>query len=269
LKKVFIFCITLVKQCLKHDILIISNELTYKLLISFFPFLIFLMTILGFLQLDASLLLAQAQNTLPEDVVNIILVFTDEVVNTKNTTLLTASLLISIFSASSGFNAIIKGINKSYGTIETRNFFKVRATSILLVFLFAFTIIISIVSIMFGSKIIKFIKGLDYITVSFEVISNVLLVLSTFTILFATVMSIYKVSSCKKIKYRDIIPGAVITVILWIISSKAFSLYINNFAKYSAIYGSIAGIFVLIFWLNLSSVILLLGAEVNALLEEH
>jgi membrane protein len=92
--------------------------------------------------------------------------------------------------------------------------------------------------------------------------------LITAGVLLITTMMIYKLSNCKRPRLLSVMPGAMVTVALWIISSKAFNLYINNFARYSKLYGSIAGVFILIMWLNIISTALLLGSEINSMLDK-
>ena len=76
----------------------------------------------------------------------------------------------------------------------------------------------------------------------------------------------YSLASCEKISILSTIPGAVSAAFFWIVSGYLFNLYILNFGKYSKIYGSIGGVFVLSIWINLMSFILLLGGEINAAL---
>ena len=81
--------------------------------------------------------------------------------------------------------------------------------------------------------------------------------------------SIYKFVSAEKLKWKEVFPGAVISVIGWILASWIFALYIENFNNYSKFYGSIAAIFILMVWLYLTALILLFGAEVNSVLKRN
>lgn len=269
LKKVFIFFIALVKKCIKNEIIISSNELTYKLLLAFFPFIIFLMTILGFLNIDSDLILEHVKDTMPQEVVNIIVIFIYEVIDRRNTTLLTISLFITLFSASSGFYVFIRCINRIYDSKETRNFFVVRGISVCLVFLFAIGIIFSAGVTIFSSSLVNYLSIIFSVEIFNSYMISFSVILSSILILFFTISLIYKIACSKKIPYRRFLPGSAATIVFWVVSSKIFIIYVNNFAKYSSVYGSIAGIFILIFWLNLTSVILLVGAEINVLLNKE
>ncbi len=257
----------LINEVIKDELFSLANELTYKILLSMFPFVIFLMTILGFLNIDGNILIYELTDYLPYEVLNIFITFVDEVIDHKNATLLSTSLLVSIFSASSGFKAVMRGINKSYGLKETRNIISVNLISIALMLVFAVTIVISLATLIFGDSIFSFLSKHFYIT-SFatRIYGGITFFIVLFFLLFV-IMLIYKVSCCNKITFKQTLPGAAITVTLWLIASKIFNIYVNNFSKYSKVYGSIGSLFILLIWLNIIAVILLIGSEVNALFE--
>jgi len=260
------FFFQLVKEIKYDEVGFVANQLTYKLLLSFFPCLIFIMTLIGFFELKIDL---TKFHYLPEDILNVILNFDKEVIQTRNAGILSTSLLVAIFSASSGFNAVIKGINKAYGIKETRSFIVVRLISIGLVILFALSIVMSLVLWIFSGNILRFIQ--KYIVLDTYLINLFSYVgtLGTLGLILLVVMFIYKVACCRKISFRSTLPGALVTVAIWVLSSKIFQMYVNNFSRYSKVYGSIAGVFVLMFWLNIISFVLLLGSEINALLDDN
>ncbi len=265
--KVYHFLKVLIKSTLSNGLIQAANELTYKLLLSLFPFLIFLMTLLGFFNLDKGLLLENLAAVLPTEIFKVIQVFVIEVVNERHVSLLSFSLLVSIVSASSGFMAVIRGINKSYGEIEHRNFFVLRGISICLVLLFAFAIILTMMMLVFGTQILHLAATLVVITPLAYKLFSLLGFVITIVILLLTVMIIYKLASCKKIHLMSTLPGALTAIFFIIVSSKLFNVYINNFASFSKVYGSVASLFILMFWLNLVSALLLIGSQINAMLK--
>ncbi len=269
MKEFVSFMVELVKDALADDLISLSSELTYKLLLALFPFIIFLMSIIGYMDLKIDPLLYQLSMAIPKDAFQIILTFFNEVVYTRRASLLSGSLLISIVSASSGFNAVINGINKTYGERDTRKFLERRFISVCLVFVFALSCIINLVLLVFGDNITDFIARIFYLSRDLRYFLGYLIILSCSALLLFTVMIIYKYSLNRKITFRKIFPGALTTVILWAVTSKIFNFYITNFARYSIVYGSIGSIFILMLWLNLVSLLLLLGSEVNALLEKN
>lgn len=267
--KVLNFIRVLIKKTLENELMLMSNALTYKLLISIFPFIIFLMTLLGFSNLSLEGYIIEASKTLPEPIENILIVFVKEVVHTKSVSLLSTSFLVTIYSASTGFNSIIQGLNRAYGQEDTRNFILKRGTSVMLVFIFAILVNCSLLFFIFsdyiGSLIIKY-TPLEFIPYFLD---SIFLYIFIALVLLIMVLVIYKISISRKVTLKSILPGAIISVFSWLILSKGFNIYINNFSKYSKIYGSIGSIFVLVIWLNMISLVLLLGGQINAILEKY
>lgn len=260
------FVIALVKHCIDDDLISVSNELTYKLILAIFPFIIFAMSLIGFFNLDGNYLLLQLDGALPDQIYNLLAVFVAEVVNEKSPGILSVSLLVSIFSSSSGLNAIIRGINKAYGVTDHRNFLVQRLVSIMLTLIFAVVLTFSAILLVFRDKLaailLQYLPHYDIVAAIFSFAGYSLSLVA----LFFTIIIIYKFSCDKKIKLTDFVPGALVTVVIWTLAGKVYNIYINNFSNYSKVYGSIASVFILMFWLNLISFALLLGSEVNALL---
>ncbi len=267
--KVVKFIRILIKKTLENELMLMSNALTYKLLIAIFPFIIFLMTLLGFSNISLEGYIVEASKTLPEPIENILIVFVKEVVHTKSVSLLSTSFLVTIYSASTGFNSIIQGLNRAYGQEDTRNFILKRGTSVMLVFIFAILVNCSLLFFIFsdyiGKLIIKY-TPLEFIPYFLD---SIFLYIFIALVLLVMVLVIYKISISRKVTLKSILPGAIISVFSWLILSKGFNIYINNFSKYSKIYGSIGSIFVLVIWLNMISLVLLLGGQINAILEKY
>lgn len=258
----------LIKRTLENELMLMANALTYKLLIAIFPFIIFLMTLVGFFNLNLQEYLLEIGKTLPKPIENILIVFIKEVIQTKSVSLLSTSFLVTIYSASTGFNSIIQGLNRAYEQEDTRNFILKRGTSVMLVFIFAilvnFSLLLFIFSDYIKNLIIKY-TSLEFIPYFLD---SLFLYIFIAIILLVMVLVIYKISISKKVTLKSILPGAITTVIAWLVLSKGFNIYINNFSRYSKIYGSIGSIFVLVIWINMISLILLLGGQVNAVLEK-
>ena len=258
----------LVKKTLENELMLMSNALTYKLLIAIFPFIIFLMTLLGFSNLNIEQYIIEVGKTLPSPIENILIVFVKEVIQTPNVSLLSTSFLVTIYSASTGFNSIIQGLNRAYEQDDDRSFIIKRGTSVMLVFIFAILVNCSLLLFIFSDYIKNMI--IKYTVLEFipYFLDSLFLYVFIFMVLLVMVLVIYKISISKKVTLKSILPGAIITVFSWLILSKGFNIYINNFSRYSKIYGSIGSIFVLVIWINMISLILLLGGQVNAILEK-
>ncbi|MCL2593139.1 MAG: YihY/virulence factor BrkB family protein [Defluviitaleaceae bacterium] len=268
MKKFILFIAILVKKVKTDDLISISNDLTYKILLSMFPLILFLFSILGYLELDATHLIQQVSLYLPEYLTYMMESFLNEVLTLRRASILSTSLAIAVFSASSGFNSVIKGINKAYGYKDERSFIKRRLLSFFLVFIFTITIIVTLVMLIFNDWILTFITTYfntnNFTTHFFGFFGNVV---SMFLMLCA-VIAINKLSVLKKVRIRNLLPGALITVLVWVLASYGFNIYVNNFSRHSSLYGSVAGIVILLIWLNIICTVLLLGSAVNVILEQ-
>ena len=246
------------------EISAMSSQLAYNLLLSFFPFLILLLTILGYSSIKSQDILAILRNILPSEVFGLIKKTIIEIVDIKRGGLLSISMIITIWTASNGFNAVIRCLNKAYDEKEERSFFKVQLTSILCTLGLALIIIIALTLLVFGDI------GGDFLKEHFKypnLIENLLDFARYFTgliVMLVVFNAMYKYTPSKRLTFKETFPGAVFSTVGWILTSFGFSYYINHFGNYSKIYGSIGAIIALMSWLYLSSIIILIGGEINA-----
>lgn len=253
----------------RDDIFALASQLAYYLVLSFFPFLIFLITLIGFSKLNSNEVLDGLQRILPTAVFELTSTTIEEVVNSQNTGLLGVSVILTIWSASSAFRAVTKGVNKAYNIEENRSFIKRAAIGMISVIALALTIISTLVMLVFGDLIGKFLNTVLPFEHLINFIWNILryvIIIAMMVIVFAT---IYKVTPARKIKFRNTIPGAIVSTLGWLIVSLGFSFYVNNFSHYSRLYGSIWTVFVLMIWLFITSIVFMFGVELNSVLDNE
>ena len=251
----------------RDDIFALASQLAYYLVLSFFPFLMFLFTLIGFINLDSTTVLEALQTILPITVFELVETIILEIVDSQNTGLLGVSVLLAVWTASSGFRAVIKGVNKAYNLHENRNYIRRAIMSFLSIIALAITILLSLSLLVFGDVISKhLISNLPFSEV-LNIVWNILRYGVIILILILIFASIYRYTPAEKVKWKYVLPGAVFTTIGWLIISVVFSFYINNYSNYSRFYGSLAAVFILMIWLFLTSIIFMLGVEINAVLE--
>ncbi|MCL2378182.1 MAG: YihY/virulence factor BrkB family protein [Defluviitaleaceae bacterium] len=256
-----IFLLNLIIKCQSGQVMERAAGLTYRVLLAFFPFLIFLMSLLGFMYLDTSAILEPIYSVLPGDVSALVADFVRGLEETRSRGLLSAGLFFSVYNSANGFRAIIRSANAAFDTHDRRGIVKQVALSLAMMLLFALVIVVMLVILVLGRHIWDI-----FIHDDFEIFFVPLSAAGALVVMTFATMLIYKLALAKKIRLRQVLPGAVFTVLAWAVSSGVFGFAITNFTQYPAIYGSIAGVFILILWLNLISVILLVGNEINALL---
>lgn len=248
------------------EVLALASQLAYSLIFSFFPFLIFLMTLVGYSPISSEEVLSGLNKILPYTTLELIKNTIVEVVETKNGHLLSLSLIITLWTSAGGFNAVIRGLNKAYDEAEHRSIFKVQLIAILCTLGVALVIIITILLLVFGQTLGRLLAirlGLSYqFQVTWNVVRYIIILLSTIFI-FA---SLYHYTPCRRLTWGEVIPGAIFSTMGLVLVSMGFAFYVNNFGNYSRIYGSIGAVIVLLTWLFLLAIIIIMGGEINATL---
>jgi membrane protein len=263
MKKSAIFLFNLIIKCSRDGILERAAGLTLRVLLAFFPFLVFLMSLMGFMDLDADVILGALYGILPGEVSELVAYFITQLSETRSRGLMSAALFFSVYNTTNGFRAIIRNTNRAYGVRERRSFLVQVGLSFGLMLLFSGALIVMLGLLVFGRQIWSFIFPYGS-ELFFTAVSGV----AALVVLFMFTSFIYKLACAKPLPARHVLPGAAVTVVAWVITSAVFGFVTQNFTQYPAIYGSIAGVFILILWLNSVSVILLAGNELNALLHD-
>jgi len=263
-RKISIDTQKIAKRILGDEVSALASQLSYSFLVSFFPFTIFIMTLLGFSSIDAESVLFEIKGILPTSVYDLVHDTILEILSTKDSNLLSFSIIFTIWSASSGLRGVIKGINKAYGKKENRSFIKIIFVSIIITIILGVLIILTILLLVFGQIIGYMIMEKLNLTYMFYWVWNItryIVILSSSVLMFSVA---YRFIPSKKLKWKDVIPGALFATVGWIVCSFIFAFYVNNFANYSRVYGSIGAVIILLVWLYLISIVIILGGEINA-----
>jgi membrane protein len=258
-----IFIVNVAQKCRRDFIMERGAELTYRVLLAFFPFIIFLMAWVGFLQVDEGVLLRHIPSIFPEDVAQLILGFLHDLSTAQSRGLLSTGLFFAVYNTTNGFRAVIRVVNHAYEIEDRRGLPKRILLSFVLMILFTLGLVFTVGALMFGAEVWAWLfpraPGILFSIIRIAGASAALIIITSV---------IYKISCAKKLPLRRVLPGACVAMAGWVIASAVFGFVITNFTQYPAIYGSIAGVFILILWLNLICVILLVGNTLNACLED-
>ena len=241
-----------------------AAELSFYLLLSMFPFLIFTISIIVYIptfHLNKSILIIK--NVIPESAFYIILSIINSAIENKSVGFLILSFIFTLWTSSRGIRSLIRWMNKSYNVKETRSFIKVFIISFIFTISIFVLIFSSIILLVFGESIVYFIFNLIGLDKIFIYLWNILRYVVGVSTLVIIMINLYKYTPNKNIKTKDVIPGSIIATLAWFLISFFYSYYTNNYSNYEVIYGSIGGIIVLITWLYLSSWSILIGLEVN------
>jgi membrane protein len=257
----------MVKRFQEDEVSRLSAELAYFFLLSLFPFLIFLFTLLAYLPIPHEDVLSVVRQYAPKEAIYLIETNIHHIMNHQNGKLLSLGIIGTIWSASNGINAIVRAFNRAYDVQENRSFIVARGVSILLTIGMMFVIIVALLLPVFGKAIGLFLFSVFGFSSTFLTIWNTLRWAVSSLILFIVFTALYYFAPNKRLRYKDVMGGALFATIGWIVTSLAFSYYVGNFATYTAMYGSLGGIIILMVWFYLSGMIIVLGGEMNAIFD--
>ncbi len=259
----------LLQHIKNSDVTALGAQLAFFFLLSLFPLLIFMVTLLPYLNLPEDQIFQFLRNYAPADVYSLIEGTLTEVLQNRNGGLLSIGLLGTIWSASNGVNAIVKSLNKSYGLEETRPFFIVRALSVIFTILIIGLFVIALLLPVFGEQIGVFLFSIFGLDGVFLTVWNSIRFTIPPLIIFVVLTALYWIVPNQKLYLKSVIPGGVFATLGWILVSLGFSFYVSNFANYTATYGSLGAIIVLMMWLYFSGTLLMIGGQINAVMQER
>lgn len=261
----------IIKSVIDNDFFGMASEMGFMLVIGIFPFMLFLTALFGWLGKHSFMypLFAFMQQVMPNDVINLI----DTVLNevwffTKGGLIATLGFCITLILSTNALAIVLKGLNRAYKVEETRSFIYTRLLSLVMVFVNALVLFLSINLIIFGKVIIKFL--ITYIGLTAH-LGNIMLFIRwpiAFIALFIMAYLHYYIlpdlGGKEKLRRKSALPGTVFFCASWLLGSWWFSVYINNLHTYNFVYGTIGGFAVLMVWLYYTSILILIGGEINS-----
>ena len=273
IKKIYDTIKKAVSVILREDIFGSAAEMSYMLTLSVFPLLLSFMAIFSIVGNTA--FVNEALNTLsqfaPAEVIVVIQTVLKEVTLLKGYSLVAIiGFLTTLYLASNSISVIIKCLNQSDKIKETRGFLYTKLLSICMVFVYVIFLFFSVNLIIFGQTILNLIS--KYVHIIPLEVSQLILLLRwpvTFILIFILAGINYYVLPAKKVKIKTVIPGSAFFTFFWLLGSWLFSVYINNFGSYNKVYGSIAAFAILMIWLYFTSIIILIGGEINNYVSER
>ena len=243
-----------------------AGHIAFMTLFSLFPFLIFLTTLAAEVgQTDAAReFIAMTLAAFPEEVSAAIRPAIDQVVNNRRTGLMTISIVASLWAVSSGIEALREALNKAYGVEEPRPIWFCRLQSLLFTVILSVGIIMVMLVVVIGPVVWSFVAPMFNLHWQWGWIAEGARYLIAVAILYLVVALLYRWLPSRHLPRREILPGAAITILLWMLLASLFSLYLQNLARFSVTYGSLGGIVLTLMFFYISGLIFIFGAEINS-----
>jgi len=251
----------------KDNIIIRANAMAFSFFIALFPSIIVIITLLPYLPIQN---LVETVNEsilqlLPEQASTYVIEVIDSLTTITNGGLLSFGLFLTLFFASNGMLTMLRGFEKNYTiSYEPRSGIGHRVIALKLTFIVGSIFILSMLFIVVGRLVMDSLLTWTHLD---EARYNAILIIRWFAMIilfYAGISVTYRFGPSMKTRIRFISPGATLATTLSILTSILFSYYVNKFSKYNELYGSLGALIVLMLWMQINSLIILIGYELNA-----
>ncbi len=252
-----------------------AAQLAYYWLFSLFPLLIFLTALLAFLPMRQNLdhWVGLLSNVLPPEAYTLLNNTFQQITGHQRSGLLSFSILVTIWAASSGMEAIIISLNIAFDAPATRSWWKERLLAVALTLGLAAFIVAALALIFFGGNISGQIAKSFGLSRTFKTIWSIAQWPAVISLMLLGVESVYYFAPNVKRgrqghRWEWLTPGAIFAVAFWLLISFGFRFYVSHFGNFNATYGALGGVMVLMLWLYLTGVAILVGGEINSVLRK-
>lgn len=260
-----------VKAIIDNDFSGMAAEMGFMLMLGIFPAMLFLMATFGWMGKKSFMnpVLLFLSNVIPADSMKLIHTVLNEVMLfSKGGLLAVIGIVVTLFLTSNAVAVVLKGLNRAYKVEETRSFIYTRALSLIMVFVNTFMLFLSINLIIFGKFIVNFL--VNYVGISHAFAITLLTLrwpVAFLALYFMAFINYYILPDLKgdeSLKRKSALPGTLFFCGFWLVGSGGFSIYVNNLHTYNLVYGAIGAFAMLMVWLYYTSILLLIGGEINS-----
>lgn len=240
-----------------------AAQLSFYFLLAFFPFLIFLSALIGFIPFGQDFienLLIELRRFLPNNAYGLVQTTVTSLLESRDQGILTIGIVFSLWAASLAFNGLIPLLNDSYRVKETRSYLKTRSLSILVTIVVSLVMLISGILLFFGDYLINALFETEVVKFLYTCLRWVLI----FLLFNCAIQFIFFSLPARRLPWRVLSPGSVFATLGFIFGSLGFSAYVNNFGTYQKLYGGLGALIVLMIWFYIVSLLLLIGGEIDS-----
>ena len=243
-----------------------ASSLAFNFFLAFFPSIIVLFTLIPFVPIEGfqEQLFVLMRDILPPLTFDATKSILDDIVNNEQGGLLSLTFVLALYFSTNGVNAMITGFNATYHLSDKRTWWQLRLLSFALTLVLAILLVLTIIFQLFSQGFMSNLVSEGYLhQYSADIILYAKWLILVF-VLFISYSILFYYGPADKKGWKFLSAGSIITTFLSVVSSLGFSYYVNNFAQYNQLYGSIGTLLVILLWMYFNSIILLLGFELNA-----
>ena len=244
----------------------ISAGLAYYFFLSLFPLMIFMAAALAYVPIPNLFdqIVSLMARFVPAEAMQMVQPIIKSVLRPSGTGLLSFGIIGTLWVASSGFASLIDALNIAYDVPETRPYWKSRSLGVVLTLVVGSLVAVGLGVTLLGPNFAEHLSHHVHLSALFIHLWPTLRWIIIFGSIVLAVELVYYIGPNVKQKFFFTLPGAIIGVAAWVLISLAFGIYVRQFANYNATYGTLGGVIALMFWFYLSSIAILVGAEINA-----
>ena len=252
----------------KNTLSVHAAHVVFFIMVSFFPFVMFFFTLLRYTPLTEESILHLLESIVPDNIRHVLGTWINEAYRQSSGTILSITVITTLWSGSKGFMGITYGLDKIYGVKNRRSWLVNRISSLMYTIAFAAILLISLIVLVYGNQILLAIDSFFSIEAPLFIGIFSLRSILGFTLFFLFFLLLYMFIPDRKPKAKEEVPGALFTSVLWILFSYLFSIYIDYFTNFSSVYGSLTYIVLFMLWMYVCMDILFLGALINRFLAD-
>lgn len=256
-------------EVIADNCLNLAAQLSYYFFLALFPALLVLLAIISFFPVHdlMNTIVTTLGRIAPGEVLDIVRDQITKIANGNKGGLLTIGVLGAIWSSSSAITAIVSAFNEAYDIQEGRPWWKVRLLAIGLTIALSLFIVIATALVLVGPTMAEKVAASAHLGGAFEWTWKIAQWPIVFVLVSLAVALVYYFAPDATQQFIWITPGSIFATALWLLISLGFKAYVQNFTSYNATYGAIGGVIVLMLWFYVSSLALLVGAELNSEIE--
>ncbi len=261
----------LIISVIKNDFFGMAAEMGFWMVIGIFPFMLFLMAVFGWMGNKSYMdpVLIFLSTIMPEQSMDLIITVLSEVtIFSQGKLMATIGIVVTLVLSTNALAVVLKGLNRAYKVEETRSFIYTRILSLMMVFVNNMVLFLTINLIVFGKVIINFLVRHLHMSQNLAVMLLTLRWPIAFLALYLMAFLCYYIlpdlRGNDKFKRASALPGTFFFCSFWLLGSWGFSIYVNNLRTYNMVYGTIGAFAVLMVWLYYTSILILIGGEINS-----
>lgn len=256
------------REAMKDDIMMRARAMSFSFFLALFPGIIFLLTLIPYLPFTdyyVEVWKSSLTGILPTQAESYIFDIMDSLSSKIRVSSQILSLVLMLYFTSNGVSSMLVSFSKSYKlTFKSRNYFQHKLKALEITFLLFLLLIFSTGLIILGNLWLEALFNKLDLSQFYRITIDILRWLIVLLLFYSIISMLYRFGPSMKKKIKYISPGAGVATFLAIVSSVGFSYYVNNFGSYNDIYGSLGAIIITMIWIQINSMALIVGYELNA-----